>query len=620
MAGTDVVALGRCHNRVVRRAGVSAVCRVVAAAAGTITVAASTTLVDGERDTTYAGAETSFAVIQVVAGVSLLVGGLMLLAARASAGLGALGVLAAVVWFAPVWVGWEEGPPTVRAVGLVVAPLLPAVVLAGAALIPPAGAGLARVGLLSLVALATLATALASTVLALVREPIRELYCWSDCTANAFVVRDDLLLTERARTAVLALGIACGVLAALIAAARLARAAPVTRRGSGPALAAAAVAGLAVAGYAAALRREPQENPERPLFEWLFVSRGLALVALGAGLAWIFLRPGLVRGRVTRLAVDLESSAAEGGLGRVLAHALGDPGLRLGYPVGESGRVVDADGRPLELAPGRDLTPIVGDLGVIALVESKGTSVDELERQLGPAAHLALGNERLRAETITRLGEVTASRARIVETADRARRRMERDLHDGAQQRLLALTYDLRVALTIAESRGNESASASLRVALDQAIAAAEELRDVAHGIFPAELTTSGLEAALESLADVRPLRLAVELPAGRRYPPDVETAAYAVIAEAGEHGGLLDVSVDEEDGVLRVTVEGEVEWAGASRTAGGPRRRRGRLGSRVRAARGGRTAGQRLTATCAKAVCPSTGRRPTSRPAGRGS
>lgn len=153
---------------------------------------------------------------------------------------------------------------------------------------------------------------------------------------------------------------------------------------------------------------------------------------------------------------------------------------------------------------------------------------------------------------------------------------------------MLALTYDLRVALTLAESSGDERAAVSLREALDQAIAASQELRDIAHGIFPAELATSGLEAALESLADLRPLRLAVELRPGRRYRPDVETAAYAVVAEAAEDGNELDVTLAELDGALHVTVEADVQWGD----------RLVRLEDRVGAAGGSvRASGRRLEA-----------------------
>ena len=166
-------------------------------------------------------------------------------------------------------------------------------------------------------------------------------------------MHDDLLLAERAEAAVLALGVVCGVLAALVAVVRLARprrhAAAGLRAGS----AAGALAGLALAGYAAALHLEPPEAPDRALFQWLFAARALALVLLGAGLAWLALRPGLVRGRVTRLAVDLEASAAAGGLAGVLARALGDPGLAaLAIRSGAGRRVVDADGRTPALTPG----------------------------------------------------------------------------------------------------------------------------------------------------------------------------------------------------------------------------------------------------------------------------
>ena len=402
----------------------------------------------------------------------------------------------------------------------------------------------------------------AAIALALVRDPIRDLYCWRDCTANAFLIHDDPALARRLMSVVLVLGAAYGLVAALVGLVRLARASAVTRRWTGSALVAAALAGTVLAAYCLALVSAPREAPDRPLYEWLFAGRALALLALAGALVWIALRPRLVRGQVTRLAVDLERSAAEGGLGQILANALRDPALNLGYPIGSGERIVDADGKPITLDPFRRLVPVVGEDGVVAFVESDVTTVDALERELGPAAHLALGNERLRAEALARLADLTESRARIVESADQARRRMERDLHDGAQQRMLALGFDLQVASTVAESSGNERAAAPLRAALDRVVNATQELRDVAHGIFPAELSVSGLGPALESLSDVRALRVVVEQPPSRRYPHDVEIAAYAVVVEALDAtDGPVTAVLGERDGRLRLEVEGVPDW-----------------------------------------------------------
>ena len=509
-------------------------------------------------DTTYGDASAAFALLEVAVGAGLLVVGLVLLAQTATAILGMLVVACSAAWFAPLWIGWEGGPAIVRNAGLIVAPLLPALVLGVAALLPPTPGVASRVAFRTVAAVGILATAAASTALALVREPIRDRYCWNDCTLDAFLVSDDVELARRLTSIVLALAAASAILAALVAVVRLARAAPVTRRRSGPAFAAVALAGLALAAYAATLHFEPRELPDRRLYEALFVARSLSLLVLAAALAWFAVRPTLVRGRVTRLAVDLERSAAAGGLGPLLARTLGDPGLRLGYPVGTGSRIVDADGRALVFDDARHVTTLVTGDEVVALVESDVTSVGALEHELGPAVRLALGNERLRSESLARLEDVTRSRARIVETADAARRRMERDLHDGAQQRLLALTYDLRVALAIAEEAADERVLVPLRAGLARVTAASEELREIAHGIFPAELASSGLEAALESLADVRPVRLSVDLPAGRRYRADIEMAAYAVVVDAVELAEAEEavlVTIGERDGRLQVDV-----------------------------------------------------------------
>jgi signal transduction histidine kinase len=167
----------------------------------------------------------------------------------------------------------------------------------------------------------------------------------------------------------------------------------------------------------------------------------------------------------------------------------------------------------------------------------------------------------LQAVALVQLDQLRASRVRIVETGDAERRRLERDLHDGAQQRLLALSYDLRLAHASAQADGDAQTGTLLTEATDQARAALGELRDLAHGIYPAILTEAGLSAALATLAGVAPLPVELRDPADGRYPAAVETAAYLLIAEALDDAARRNashaaVSVVRDGGRLVVTVE----------------------------------------------------------------
>jgi signal transduction histidine kinase len=148
-------------------------------------------------------------------------------------------------------------------------------------------------------------------------------------------------------------------------------------------------------------------------------------------------------------------------------------------------------------------------------------------------ARLAVDNERLRAEVLGRLGDLRASQARIVATADTARRRLERDLHDGAQQRLLAASYELRVARSMATTGGDTALADELAAASEEAQQTIMDLRDQAHGIFPAILTEAGLEPAVRSLADRATLPVEIDAVVTTRYPAAIETAAYLVVATA---------------------------------------------------------------------------------------
>jgi signal transduction histidine kinase len=190
------------------------------------------------------------------------------------------------------------------------------------------------------------------------------------------------------------------------------------------------------------------------------------------------------------------------------------------------------------------------------LAHAPGLLEDEqLVDEVTAAARLALENERLRAEVRARLAELSASRARIVAAADAERKRLERDLHDGSQQRLVALALSLRLL------RSRLPADPDVAALLDEAEAELErgisELRNLAHGIFPAVLGDAGLAVAVRALAEEGdvPIRIA-SLPE-RRFAPAVETAAYTVVAEAARTAaGSVAVRGSQRDGVLVIEVE----------------------------------------------------------------
>jgi PAS domain S-box-containing protein len=146
---------------------------------------------------------------------------------------------------------------------------------------------------------------------------------------------------------------------------------------------------------------------------------------------------------------------------------------------------------------------------------------------VGAMAVLSDISERKRQEE-----EVRASRARIVQAADDARRKLERNLHDGAQQRLVALSISLRLAEAKLSSADSDSAAAILAGAQEELALALEELREIARGIHPAVLTDRGLAAAVEALVARTPLPVGLEL-AEERLPPAVEAALYYVLAES---------------------------------------------------------------------------------------
>ena len=157
---------------------------------------------------------------------------------------------------------------------------------------------------------------------------------------------------------------------------------------------------------------------------------------------------------------------------------------------------------------------------------------DELVRSVAVAAGLSIENERLQAQLRARVEELRRSRARIVEAGTAERRRLERNLHDGAQQRLVALSLTMRLAQGRLR-KDPDGAEKLLAGAQDELSRALEELRELARGIHPAVLSDRGLKAALEALAGRSPVPVDLEGTPPERLPAPVEAAAYFVVAEA---------------------------------------------------------------------------------------
>jgi signal transduction histidine kinase len=219
-----------------------------------------------------------------------------------------------------------------------------------------------------------------------------------------------------------------------------------------------------------------------------------------------------------------------------LAQSLGDRSLSIAYWLPDRETFVDERGHPVPLPePGSDRAWTAVDYEgsrVAAIIHNANLDASaELVQAAAAAASLALDNERLKADLRARVEELRASRVRIVEASNTARRRLERDLHDGAQQQLVALAVELRL---LRNRVGSDAAAAELIDRMDETLAAAlDELRELARGIHPGILTDRGLAPALDSLAARAPLPVACQVELDTRPPASVEAVAYFVMAEA---------------------------------------------------------------------------------------
>jgi signal transduction histidine kinase len=278
-----------------------------------------------------------------------------------------------------------------------------------------------------------------------------------------------------------------------------------------------------------------------------FAVMGLAPLAFLAGL----LDARLAKAGVGELLVQLRTDPAPD-LRELLAQALRDPTLSLIYWLPQYGTWADQDGNPTSL-PGSDSdrrVTFVKQNGeqIAALIYDAAVSEEtELVEAVSAAAGIALENGRLEAELRARLQELQGSRSRVVEAQQNERRRLERNLHDGAQQRLVALALELGL---LAEKANNDPATQErLKRARSEVAESLDELRGIARGLHPAVVSGHGLAVALESLAAATPLEVHLKTDGLPRLPEQLEVAAYYVVSEsltnAAKHAHADTVTVE---------------------------------------------------------------------------
>ena len=344
---------------------------------------------------------------------------------------------------------------------------------------------------------------------------------------------------------------------AALATARIIRASPARRRWSAPVLlpAVAAVALFAVDAIHGLDRGFLSNDPTDRALR-MAEAGALALVAAGVALArW---RTRRTRAALARLVLDIGAAPAPGELRSWLADSLGDPSLELLHRL-DSGEWVDAEGRHADPSSEAEReTTLVRARGeeVLAVIHRPGLLDDPaLLSELVTTARLALEHEGLHAARRARLEELRASRARLVAAADAKRRELERDLHDGAQQRLVAIALAVRLARRQIAA-DDPLLDARLGEAEEGVRTAVVQLRDVAHGLFPTVLADEGLRAALDELSEDTPRLVPRSLPDGR-FPASVESAAYFAAVESLRLTER-DVTVDgvSENGCLRLRID----------------------------------------------------------------
>jgi signal transduction histidine kinase len=298
----------------------------------------------------------------------------------------------------------------------------------------------------------------------------------------------------------------------------------------------------------------------------------LCVLAAAAAVVAVAAQEGI--GRLLRALAQALLRSERGGeepVREMLAERLGDRSLNIAYWLPDRGVFVDDRGHRVDLpgaGSGRAWTAVEREGTRVAAIvhDAELDATPELVHAAASAAALAIDNERLKADLRARLEELRHSRRRIVEAADDARREIERNLHDGAQQQLVSLALDLR--LLRARLKHDPELVGTVEELADKLAAALAELRELARGIHPAVLSDHGLAPAIHVLVERVPIAVECELTIEERLPAPVEAAAYFVVAE-----GLTNVIKYANATTAKVSVRrrrGEVEVEVSDNGVGG--------------------------------------------------
>lgn len=492
------------------------------------------------------------------AGTALLAAGLALLRVETERVAGALLAAAGTAWFV---IAWDDpyAPTGIFVAGRIFGTAWPVLV---------AHSLLRMFGPLTRIVRALVVVAYTCTIGAALAAMLFFDTATSGCTAcpaNPLLLVEAPLAGARLEHAATLAGPIWATLLVAALISRLFSSTPAKRRITAPmALCGGGILGVVAAGYGRAAATD-LAGPDGTLL-W---SESVLLILLSLATGWPMLSLMLTRQRLARLVVQASAAPPLGGLSTALGTVLHDSTARLLYPRdgGPDHDLIDADGAAAR--PQATLTPLIRGATVVAYLDHFSPLLEPDNSAIAQVARLSLENERLHAQRAAQLRELRASRIRIVAAADSERRRLERDLHDGAQQRLVSLALGIRLEAMNPPSSAGPTGTSSLAVLADaeaEVAAALAELRTIARGLFPRELADEGLVAALETFAETDPTPVDLDLDLPERAPRAVESAAFFAVAHL-----LATSAYDPTPGrVVRVHCQGqrlELVLRGSTRT-----------------------------------------------------